>query len=102
LTLSAPGFSEPLFAALDGQRPNTISLGNNGQYWPAGKFESDGGEATFTLTAADASGLQSLTGYEGRAYVGNLVAVPAEPHRTVPLAQACSGWIDSYESPAAP
>ncbi len=36
LTLSAPGFSEPLEAALDGQRPNTISLANNGQFWPAG------------------------------------------------------------------
>ena len=37
LTLSAPGFSEPLEAALDGQRPNTISLANNGQFWPAGR-----------------------------------------------------------------
>lgn len=102
LTLSAPGFSEPLFAALDGQRPNTISLGNNGQYWPAGRFESDGGTVEFTLTTADASGLQSLTGYDGKAYVGQLVAVPAEPHREVPLAQACEGWIDWYSSPAAP
>jgi hypothetical protein len=102
LTLSAPGFSEPLIAALDGQRPNTISLGNNGQYWPAGKFESNGGEAKFTITTEGASGLQSLTGYEGRAYVGELVAVPAKPHRIVPLSQACGGWIDWYESPAAP
>src|SRR5262249_25828390 len=64
LTLPAPGFSEPLIAALDGQRPNTISLGNNGQYWPAGRFESKGGESEFTITAADASGLQSVTGYD--------------------------------------
>jgi hypothetical protein len=102
LTLSAPGFSEPLIAALDGERPNTISLGNNGQYWPAGKFQSKGGKATFTLSTADASGLQSLTGYDGKAYVGELVAVPAEPHRIVPLSKACNGWIDWYESPAAP
>ncbi|MGE0506815.1 MAG: hypothetical protein AB7P38_15610, partial [Solirubrobacterales bacterium] len=102
LTLSAPGFSEPLIAALDGQRPNTISLGNNGQYWPAGKFESKGGEVEFTLATAEASGLQSLSGYDGKAYVGELVAVPAEPHREVPLSRACDGWIDSYEGPASP
>ncbi len=89
LTLSAPGFREELKAALDGQRPNTISLGNNGQFWPAGRFESDGGPVSFTLRAAEASALQSLTGYDGKAYVGELVAVPAEPHRTVPLRQAC-------------
>ncbi|HVO55717.1 MAG TPA: hypothetical protein VMT37_15000 [Solirubrobacterales bacterium] len=102
LTLSAPGFHEDLFAALDGQRPNTISLGNNGQYWPAGRFHSDGGATTFTLRAADSTTLQSLTGYDGKAYVGELVAVPAKPHREVALAQACNGWIDWYESPAAP
>ena len=102
LTLSAPGFSEPLIAALDGQRPNTISLGNNGQYWPAGKFQSNGGKTEFTITSADASGLQSLSGYDGKAYIGELVAVPAEPHREVPLSQACGGWIDWYESPASP
>lgn len=102
LTLSAPGFSEPLKAALDGQRPNTISLGNNGQFWPAGRYESKGGETRFTLTTADASTLQSLSGYDGRAYLGELVAVPAEPHRTVPLSQACNGWIDWYSSGEAP
>jgi hypothetical protein len=102
LTLSAPGFDEELPAALDGQRPNTISLGNNGQFWPAGRYESDGGEVRFTLRAADASALQSLSGYDGKAYVGELVAVPAEPHRTVRLAHACDGWIDWYEAPEAP
>jgi nitrate reductase NapE component len=102
LTLSAPGFHEDLIAALDGQRPNTISLGNNGQYWPAGRYRSDGGKTTFTLRAADASTLQSLTGYDGKAYVGELVAVPARPHREVALAQACNGWIDWYESPESP
>ncbi|HEX7278774.1 MAG TPA: hypothetical protein VF255_04020, partial [Solirubrobacterales bacterium] len=102
LTLSAPGFSEELKAALDGQRPNTISLGNNGQYWPAGRYESTGGPARFTVEAEEATSLQSLAGYDGKAYLGELVAVPAEPHRTVPLAQACDAWIDWYESPETP
>jgi hypothetical protein len=102
LTLLAPGFSEELEAALDGQRPNTISLGNNGQYWPAGRYESRGGPVRFTVETEEASALQSLTGYDGKAYLGELVAVPAEPHRTVPLAQACDQWIDWYESPEAP
>jgi hypothetical protein len=102
LTLSAPGFREGLKAGLDGQRPNTISLGNNGQFWPAGHFDSDGGRVEFTLSTADASALQSLSGYDGKAYLGELVAVPARPHRLVPLAAACGGWIDWYESPAAP
>jgi hypothetical protein len=102
LELSAPGFAESLPAALDGQRPNTISLGNNGQFWPAGRFQSDGGPAVFTLRTPDASTLQSLSGYDGKAYLGELVAVPAEPHRTVPLKAACNGWVDWYESAEAP
>jgi hypothetical protein len=102
LTLSAPGFDEELPAALDGQRPNTISLGNNGQFWPAGRFESDGGPVTFSLSSPEASALQSLSGYDGKAYLGELVAVPAEPHRTVPLSQACEGWIDWYEAAETP
>src|SRR4029077_3237532 len=102
LTLSAPGFHEELPAALDGQRPNTISLGNNGQFWPAGRFESDGGPVIFSLSSPEASALQSLSGYDRKAYVGELVAVPAKPHATVPLAQACDGWIDWYESEESP
>jgi hypothetical protein len=102
LTLSAPGFSEELVAALDGQRPNTISLGNNGQFWPAGRYESKGGAVRFTVSTEEASTLQSLSGYTGKAYLGELVAVPAEPHRTVPLAQACDSWIDWYEAEEAP
>ncbi|MFL5873162.1 MAG: hypothetical protein ACJ75T_06795 [Solirubrobacterales bacterium] len=102
LTLTAPGFHEELKAALDGQRPNTISLGNNGQFWPAGRFESDGGPVIFTLRTGEASTLQSLSDYDGKAYVGELVAVPAKPHRTVPLSQACNGWIDWYEADEAP
>ena len=85
LTLTAPGFRQPLAAALDGQRPNTISLGNNGQFWPAGRYQSEGGRTKFTLTSDDASTLQSLSGYTGKAYVGELVAVPAKPRRIVPL-----------------
>jgi hypothetical protein len=102
LSLSAPGFSEELDAALDGQRPNTISLGNNGQSWPAGRYESKGGSVRFTVATEDASTLQSLSGYTGKAYIGELVAVPAEPHRTVPLAAACDQWIDWYEAAEAP
>jgi hypothetical protein len=102
LTLSAPGFRQPLKAALDGQRPNTISLANNGQFWPAGRYRSEGGKVEFKLSTADASTLQSLSGFDGKAYIGELAAVPAQPHRVVSLAQACGQWIDSYESPAAP
>ncbi len=102
LTLSAPGFKEPLEAALDGQRPNTISLANDGQFWPAGRFVSEGGPAEFTIEAAEASAAQSLSGYDGVATVGALVAVPVAPHRIVPLSAACDGWIDWYESPKAP
>jgi hypothetical protein len=102
LRLSAPGFSETLKAALDGQRPNTISLGNSGQFWPAGRYQSKGGAARFTVTTADGNWLQGLSGYDGKAYVGELVAVPAQPHRTVPLGQACNRWLDWYEGDEAP
>ncbi|HET7590054.1 MAG TPA: hypothetical protein VFK14_07710 [Solirubrobacterales bacterium] len=102
LTLSAPGFSETLKAALDGQRPNTISLGNNGQFWPAGRYRSRGGKTRFTISSADPTWLQSLSGYDGKAYIGELVAVPAKPHRIVPLSRACNGWIDWYEADEAP
>jgi hypothetical protein len=102
LTLSAPGFEEPLQAALDGQRPNTISLGSNGQFWPAGRYESKGGTVRFTIRSAGASWLQSLSGYDGKAYIGELIAVPAKPHRIVPLSQACNHWVDWYEAEAAP
>jgi hypothetical protein len=103
LTLTAPGLDEPLKPALDGQRPNTISLANNGQFWPAGRLQSSGGgPVKFTIAAADATTLQSLSGYDGKAYVGALVAVPVRAHRTVPLSAACNGWIDWFESPEAP
>ena len=102
LTLSAPGFEQELKPALDGQRPNTISLANDGQFWPAGTYESDGGPVTFTIAAAEPSTLQRLSGYNDIAYVGNLVAVRAAPRRTVAPADACDSWIDHYESDASP
>lgn len=102
LTLTAPGLREPLEAALDGQRPNTISLANDGQLWPAGEVDGSGGELRFTVTTAEPTTLQRLSGYDGKAYLGELVAVPAQPHRTVPLSQACGQWIDWYESASAP
>jgi hypothetical protein len=102
LSITAPGFKQELIAALDGQRPNTISLANNGQFWPAGKFQSKGGKVEFTVHAAPADWMQSLTGYDGKAYIGELVATKAEPRKTVPLSQACGKWIDWYESAQAP
>ena len=102
LTLLAPGLQQSLPAALDGQRPNTISLANDGQFWPAGQIDSDGKPIHFTISAEDASALQSLTGYTGKADLGELVAVQAKPHRIVPLSKACSGWMDWYESAESP
>jgi hypothetical protein len=102
LSISAPGFKQELIAALDGQRPNTISLANNGQFWPAGKFQSKGGKVEFTIDAAPADWFQSLTGYDGKASIGELVATRAEPRQTVPLAKACGKWIDWYEGQQSP
>ncbi len=102
LTLSAPGFSKALIPALDGQRPSGISLANNGQFWPAGLYESRGDPIKFTIATAKPSTLQELTGYEGKAYLGELVAVPAKPHQIVPLRDACGGWIDWYEGKEVP
>lgn len=103
LTLSAPGFTQPLAPALDGQRPNTISLASDGQFWPAGTFtQRRSGPVRFTIAGAEASWLQSLTGYDGKAYIGELVAVPVGPRRNVPLRAACGGWVDWYQADAAP
>jgi hypothetical protein len=102
LTLTAPGFERELVPALDGQRPNTISLANNGQFWPAGTFTSRGGRVRFAVEAAESSFLQELSGYDDLAYVGDLVAVRAGERRIVPLGAACNSWIDWYESRAAP
>jgi hypothetical protein len=102
LTLSAPGFSEQLEAGLDGQRPSTISLASDGQFWPAGAIRSRGGRLSFTVSAEEPSTLQRLSSYNGSASLGRLVAVRAEPHRIVPLGQACGSWLDWYESAATP
>lgn len=102
LTLSAPGFSRELVAALDGQRPNTISLANNGQFWPAGTYVGDGGRVSFTVTAAEPSFLQRVSGYDDAAHIGDLVAVRAGKRRIVPLNAACDSWIDWYKSSASP
>jgi len=102
LTLSAPGLRQSLKAALDGQRPNTISLANNGQFWPAGTIASRGGRVRFTVSAEGPSTLQRLVGYSGRAELGELIAVSAGSHRIVPLGQACNSWLDWYEASKAP
>jgi hypothetical protein len=100
LTVSAPGLRQELPAALDGQRPTTISLASDGQYWPAGEIDARGGPVRFTVAAAEPSTLQRLSGYSGKASLGALVAVPDRPHRIVPLSDICGGWIDWYESKA--
>jgi hypothetical protein len=102
LTLLAPGINQQLPAALDGQRPSTISLASNGQFWPAGTVRSDGSPLEITVEAQDASAVQSLVGYDGRAALGELVAVRDAPQRVVPLSQACGHWLDWYESEEAP
>jgi hypothetical protein len=102
LTLSAPGFRRRLEAALDGQRPNTISLASDGQFWPAGSFRSDGGRIRFRISTAEPGLLQRLSGYDGKAYLGELVASVAEPQQVVPLGQACGGWLDWYRAGSAP
>ncbi len=102
LTLTAPGFSQALGAALDGQRPSTISLASNGQFWPAGTVASDGGRVRFTVTATEPNALQRLSGYSGEAELGELVAVRAAPHRTASLSRACGGWLDWYEADEVP
>jgi hypothetical protein len=102
LTLSAPGLHAALPAALDGQRPNTISLANEGQFWPAGEIDSEGQPIRFTISAEDASALQRLSGYAGKASLGELVAVEDKSHRVVALSKACNAWVDWYESPEAP
>ena len=101
--LSAPGFETPLRAALDGQRPNTISLANDGQYWPAGELvQPSAGPVRFTFSTAEPSTLQELSGYDGRSYVGRLIAVPDRPHEIVPLEQTCGRWLDWYRGSGSP
>lgn len=101
MELTAPGFRQPLKAALDGQRPNTITLGNDGQYWPAGEFQSPGGQIEFTVSMAEPTTLQELTGWDGKAYIGKIAAVPAAPNEVVEMSGACGRWVDWFRSPRA-
>jgi hypothetical protein len=90
-------FSQPLPAALDGQRPNQLTLFNDGQYWPAGSLElSRETPIRFTVSVADPSTLQRLTGYDGKAFLGELTARPVGPERSVALPRACGSWVDFY------
>lgn len=103
LRLRGPGLDESLRAALDGRRPNTISLFNDGQYWPAGEIRiTRPGEYRFTVSLADPNFLQELTSYNGQAELGELVASRADGSQTVALSRACGTWLDFYESPASP
>ena len=102
LTLRAAGTTVRLPAALDGQRPSTISLASNGQFWPAGTIESDGSPVEISVEAEDATGIQSLVGYDARAALGEIAVVRDAPHEIVPLADSCGRWLDWYESAEAP
>jgi hypothetical protein len=99
LTLRAPGLEQPLEAALDGARPNTISLANEGNYWPAGVIESEGGKVPFTIEAEDRTALQELTGWDAEAKVGQLVATLEAPREDIPLRESCGRWLDWYAAP---
>jgi hypothetical protein len=96
IRITAPGVNTVLPAALDGQRPNTISLANDGQFWPAGDLQSDGGKVKITLSVADPTTIQDITGYDGKAFFGSLVAVPDGKHETLRLRDTCGRWIDWY------
>jgi hypothetical protein len=97
LRAPAIGFDERLPAALDGQRPNQISLFNDGQYWPAGPIDLPrAARVRFMVEVDEGNWLQRLTGYDGTAFLGELAARPDEPERQVPLAAACGSWIDFF------
>lgn len=92
-----PLLRQPLPAAADGQRPNQLTLFNDGQYWPAGAIDVEGpSRLRFTVAVDEPSSLQRLTGYDGKAYVGELTARPVGRQRTVPLPAACGSWVDFY------
>ena len=97
--LRAPsvGLDQALPAAADGQRPNQLSLFNDGQYWPAGSIELDATQGVrFTVDVDDPSTLQRLSGYDGEAFLGELAARPVGPERKVALRRACGSWVDFY------
>lgn len=103
IELTAPGLNSELIPALDGQRPSTISLANDGQFWPAGELVVEqAGPVTFQVKAPEQSTLQRLVGHRSLVHLGNLVAVPVGERRTVPLSAVCGHWVDSYRGGALP
>ena len=91
------GLDTRLPAALDGQRPNQLSLFNDGQYWPAGPIEVPReGNYEFTVSVDDPNTLQNLSGYSGEAFLGELTARPTAPEKSVALKAACGSWVDFY------
>jgi hypothetical protein len=97
LRAPAAGLDEHLPAALDGQRPNQLTLYNDGQYWPAGPLDlSSPTRVRFTVAVDDPNTLQRLTGYDSTAFLGELTARPVGPERRTTLAQACGSWVDFY------
>lgn len=97
LELVADGLEQDLIPALDGQRPGTISLANDGQYWPAGELiVAEAGPITFRVRTPEPNFLQRLTGQRAPAQLGNLVALPVGERRTVPLSRICGNWVDWY------
>lgn len=103
LTIEAPGFRQELIPALDGQRPSTISLANDGQFWPAGELVTErAGPVRVTARTPEPSFLQRLSGHRSTTYLGNLVALPVGDGRTVPLSETCGSWVDWYTGGALP
>jgi hypothetical protein len=97
LRAPAAGLDQHLPAALDGQRPNQLFIYNDGQYWPAGSIHIRAPRRLrFTVEVTDPDALQRLTGYDGKAFLGELTARPVGSERRVPLSQACGSWIDFY------
>jgi hypothetical protein len=97
LRAAGTGLDVRLPAALDGQRPNQLSLYNDGQYWPAGTVDlSAPARLRFEVSVDDPNSLQRLTGYDGKAFLGELTARPIGPERRVPLSRACRFWVDFY------
>jgi hypothetical protein len=97
LRAPAAGLDVHLPAALDGQRPNQLTLYNDGQYWPAGPLDlSSPARVRFTIAVNDPNTLQRLTGYDGTAFLGELTARPTGPEHRTTLAQACGSWVDFY------
>ena len=106
LELRADDFERTLPAALDGLYANAPG---KGPFWPAGRFETEGGTVEVKVTADEAPALSRLVGAERRAWLGDFAAVKVEkggaeakeppgPATTeeVPLRQACGGYVDWF------